>query len=95
MFEIAIIVVVLLVIFGASKLRGAGSDLGAAIKGFRKALQAPHAPRSEGGPAEAPKDKTGNNSARDSSATATGALPDAEFPEVVAARSRGSGKPDA
>ena len=31
MFEILIIVVVLLVIFGASKVRGAGSDLGAAI----------------------------------------------------------------
>jgi sec-independent protein translocase protein TatA len=71
MFELLIIIVVLLVVFGASKVRSAGSDLGAAVKGFRKSLQEP--------PAAKPP----------------GTLPDAEFPEVVAARSRGSGKPDA
>jgi sec-independent protein translocase protein TatA len=41
MFEILIIVVVLLLVFGASKVRSAGSDLGAAIKGFRKAQKSP------------------------------------------------------
>ena len=71
MFELLIIAVVLLLVFGASKVRGAGSDLGAAIKGFRKAAKAPPPPRP------------------------TGTLPDAEFPEVLAARSRGSGKPGA
>jgi sec-independent protein translocase protein TatA len=71
MFELLIIIVVLLVVFGASKVRSAGSDLGAAVKGFRKSLQEP--------PASKPPST----------------LPDAEFPEVVAARSRGSGKPDA
>ena len=71
MFELLIIAVVLLLVFGASKVRNAGSDLGAAVKGFRKGAQAPPPPR----PAEA--------------------LPDAEFPEALDARSRGSGKPGA
>ncbi len=48
MFEVLILFVVLLVIFGASKLRNAGSDLGAAVKGFRKAVRPPEPP----GPAE-------------------------------------------
>ncbi len=76
MFEVLIIVVVLLVIFGAGKVRNAGSDLGAAVKGFRKSLRAPQ-PQRPASPAQA------------------GALPDAEFPEVLAARARGSGKPGA
>jgi sec-independent protein translocase protein TatA len=71
MFEVLIIVVVLLVIFGAGKVRSAGSDLGTAVKGFRKALRAPQPDR--------PADP----------------LPDAEFPEVLAARARRNGKPDA
>ena len=72
MLEVLIIVVVLLLIFGAGKVRSAGSDLGAAVKGFRKSLQAPQA--------EPP---------------ATPTEPDAEFPETLAARARGSGKPGA
>ncbi len=44
MFEVIILVVVLLVVFGASKLRNAGSDLGAAVKAFRKAVQPPEPP---------------------------------------------------
>jgi sec-independent protein translocase protein TatA len=70
MFEILIIVVVLLLVFGAGKVRGAGSDLGAAIKGFRKAQKPPDPPPPP-------------------------ALPDAEFPEVVAERARRSDKPGA
>jgi sec-independent protein translocase protein TatA len=76
MFEVLIIVVVLLVIFGAGKVRNAGSDLGAAVKGFRKSLRAPQAQR-PASPAQAD------------------ALPDAEFPEVLTARARRSGKPGA
>lgn len=90
MFEILIIVVVLLVIFGASKVRGAGSDLGAAVKGFRKALRSPEAPRAAGDQARTP-DK---NQRVAPDASAAGLL-DAEFPEVLAARSRRSRKPDA
>ena len=71
MFEVLIIVVILLVIFGAGKARSAGSDLGTAVKGLRKALRA----RQPDPPADP--------------------LPDAEFPEVLAARARKSGKPDA
>lgn len=69
MFEVLIIVVLLLVVFGAGKVRSAGSDLGAAVKGFRKAVNPPEPP-----PPANP-------------------LPDAEFPEVLAARARGSDEP--
>ena len=41
MFEVLLIVIVLLLVFGAGKVRSAGSDLGTAVKGFRKALRAP------------------------------------------------------
>jgi sec-independent protein translocase protein TatA len=71
MLELLIIAVVLLLIFGAGKVRSAGSDLGAVVKGFRKAVKAPQPP------------------------SQPESLPDAEFPEVVAARARGSGKPGA
>ena len=83
MFELLIIAVVLLLVFGASKVRRAGSDLGAAVKGFRKAVQGPARPAPDPG------------AKPDSSANAPGTLPDAEFPEVLAARARGSGKPGA
>ena len=36
--ELAIILVITLVLFGTSKLKSIGSDLGSAIKGFRSAL---------------------------------------------------------
>jgi TatA/E family protein of Tat protein translocase len=85
MFELLIIVVIVLLVFGAGKVRSAGSDLGAAVKGFRKSLQAPP-----------PAPPTGAKSGPPDPAVAPGsALPDAEFPEVLAARSRGSSKPGA
>ncbi len=43
MIELLLIVVLLLVVFGAGKVRNAGSDLGEAVKGFRKSLRAPAA----------------------------------------------------
>src|SRR6266700_279093 len=73
MLELLIIVVVLLLVFGAGKVRNAGSDLGAAVRGFRKSLQAPPTPP----PAAATK-----AGAPDSAAAAGETLPDAEFPEV-------------
>ena len=36
--ELAIILVIALVLFGTSKLKSIGSDLGSAIKGFRSAV---------------------------------------------------------
>jgi sec-independent protein translocase protein TatA len=84
MFEVLIIVVVLLLIFGAGKVRSAGSDLGTAVKGFRKALNAPQPDR--------PANHAGGTP---DVANPAGTLPDAEFPETLAARARGSGKPGA
>jgi TatA/E family protein of Tat protein translocase len=81
MFEILIIVVVLLLVFGAGKVRSAGSDLGAAVKGFRKGLQSSQAKQPAAAPSTAPE-----------TADKPGTLPDAEFPEVVAERARQSGK---
>jgi sec-independent protein translocase protein TatA len=36
--ELLIILLVVLVVFGAKKLRTIGSDLGAAVRGFRKSM---------------------------------------------------------
>lgn len=83
MLDLLIIAVVLLLVFGASKVRGAGSDLGAAVKSFRKSVR---------GAARPPADAAAG---ADPSANAPGTLPDAEFPEELAARSRRSGKPGA
>ncbi len=38
MRELIVILLVVLVVFGAKKLRNVGSDLGAAVKGFKKAM---------------------------------------------------------
>lgn len=37
--QMLILLVVVLVVFGTKKLRNAGADLGAAVKGFKKAMQ--------------------------------------------------------
>lgn len=37
--QMIIFLVVILLVFGTKKLRNAGSDLGAAVKGFKKAMQ--------------------------------------------------------
>jgi sec-independent protein translocase protein TatA len=38
MRELIVILLVVLVVFGAKKLRTIGSDLGSAVKGFKKAM---------------------------------------------------------
>ncbi len=38
MRELIVILLVVLVVFGAKKLRNIGSDLGSAVKGFKKAM---------------------------------------------------------
>jgi sec-independent protein translocase protein TatA len=63
MRELVIILLVVLVVFGAKKLRTVGSDLGHAVRGFKKAMsegeEDPNAPpkqiRSEGADAEFPE----------------------------------------
>lgn len=37
--QMLILLVVILLVFGTKKLRNAGADLGAAVKGFKKAMQ--------------------------------------------------------
>ena len=63
MRELVIILLVVLVVFGAKKLRTVGSDLGHAVRGFKKAMsdgeEEQNAPpkqiRSEGPDAEFPE----------------------------------------
>lgn len=38
-WQMIILLIVILLVFGTKKLRNAGSDLGAAVKGFKKAMQ--------------------------------------------------------
>lgn len=46
MLDLLVILAVLLLIFGSKKLRSIGSDLGSAVKGFKKAMaQGPAEPR--------------------------------------------------
>ena len=49
MRELIIILLVVLLVFGAKKLRTIGSDLGAAVRGFKKSMSEGEA---EGGAAE-------------------------------------------
>ena len=63
MRELVIILLVVLVVFGAKKLRTVGSDLGHAVRGFKKAMSEgeeeqntpPKQIRSEGPDAEFPE----------------------------------------
>jgi sec-independent protein translocase protein TatA len=63
MRELVIILLVVLVVFGAKKLRTVGSDLGHAVRGFKKAMSdgeeeqntPPKQIRSEGTDAEFPE----------------------------------------
>ncbi len=38
-WQLLIILVIVLLLFGTKKLKGMGSDLGSAVKGFRKAMK--------------------------------------------------------
>ncbi|NOX08626.1 MAG: Sec-independent protein translocase subunit TatA [Gammaproteobacteria bacterium] len=38
-WQLLIVLAIVLVLFGAKRLRGVGSDLGGAIKGFKKAVK--------------------------------------------------------
>jgi len=43
-WQLLIVLAIVLVLFGAKRLRGIGGDLGGAIKGFRKAMKEDEAP---------------------------------------------------
>ncbi|MDY0206027.1 MAG: twin-arginine translocase TatA/TatE family subunit [Pseudomonas sp.] len=38
-WQLVIVAVIILVVFGSKRLRGVGGDVGEAIKGFRKAIK--------------------------------------------------------
>jgi sec-independent protein translocase protein TatA len=65
--HLLIILVIVLLVFGTKKLKTIGSDLGSAVRGFKKSMN-------DGESEEAAKQ------------LAAQAKPDAEFPEVAAAR---------
>jgi TatA/E family protein of Tat protein translocase len=50
MKALEIILLIVLVAFGTGKLRSAGSDLAAAVRGFRSALRGPGPPRPHSAP---------------------------------------------
>lgn len=70
MKELLIILVVVLVVFGAKKLRSVGEDLGHAVRGFKKAMN------------DGEQEDSAVASARRQIRSDT---PDAEFPEAKAA----------
>jgi sec-independent protein translocase protein TatA len=75
--HLLVILLIVLVVFGTKKLRSIGSDLGGAVKGFKKAM-------SEG-------EAEGTEAAKQIMKT-PGAEPDAEFPENKPASSTTPGK---
>jgi sec-independent protein translocase protein TatA len=70
MKELLIILVVVLVVFGAKKLRSVGEDLGHAVRGFKKAMN------------DGEQEETAAGSPRRQIRTETA---DAEFPEAKVA----------
>lgn len=64
-WQLLIILVIVMLLFGTKKLRGMGSDLGSAIKGFRKSVKDGGEEESaeESGPAEAIESKSDDASA--------------------------------
>ncbi|MBL0673184.1 Sec-independent protein translocase subunit TatA [Aeromonas hydrophila] len=53
-WQLLIIAVIVVLLFGTKKLRGIGGDLGAAVKGFKKALSDEQETKSEQKDAEFP-----------------------------------------
>jgi sec-independent protein translocase protein TatA len=49
-WELVLLLLIVLVLFGTRKLKTIGGDLGGAIKGFRKALSEEEGPGAEGAP---------------------------------------------
>lgn len=46
-WQLVIILVIVVMLFGTKKLRNVGTDLGGALKGFKKAMQDEDAPKDE------------------------------------------------
>ena len=61
-WQLLIILVIVIMIFGTKRLKSLGSDLGGAVKGFRKSLQENPAEETES--ASSAKDEDNNDPAR-------------------------------
>jgi sec-independent protein translocase protein TatA len=68
-FQLLIVLLIVLVLFGGKRLRGLGGDLGSAIKGFRSAMK-------EGGQEPPTSDPERLSDARGDDATSTAARRD-------------------
>lgn len=67
-WQLLIILVIVLLLFGTKRLKGIGSDLGNAVKGFRSAMSDPDKEEEEAKRLEVPPSPTGTAS---SAGTAT------------------------
>ena len=67
--HLLVVFLIVIVIFGTSKLKNIGGDLGSAIKGFRKAMDSPDEP------------KSATPARRDPKQLESDGTPDAEFSE--------------
>lgn len=54
-WQILIVLLIVLLVFGTKKLRNVGSDLGSAIRGFRKGMSEDETPKQLDGDSEDPK----------------------------------------
>ncbi|HET9693593.1 MAG TPA: twin-arginine translocase TatA/TatE family subunit [Steroidobacteraceae bacterium] len=75
--ELLIILLIALVLFGAKKLKNVGSDLGAAVKGFKKAMS----------------DGEDEQNKQLSDLTGSGGTRDADFNEHASSTAKTDGKP--
>ena len=57
-WQLLIILAIVIMLFGTKRLRTLGSDLGSAVKGFRKSMQDDGAADDAGSKPEDPKDAT-------------------------------------
>jgi sec-independent protein translocase protein TatA len=69
LWQLLIIFAIVILIFGTSKLKSLGSDLGGAVKGFKKAMDS--------------DDKSSNGARRDTKQLESDGKPDADFEAQV------------
>ena len=75
--ELLIILLIALVLFGAKKLKSVGSDLGSAVRGFKKAMS----------------DGEDEQNKQLSDLTGSGAAKDADFNDRTSSTAKSDGKP--
>lgn len=52
LWQLLLVLAIVVILFGTKKLRGVGSDLGGAIRGFKKAMKDEDAEKSEQSPSQ-------------------------------------------